>query len=819
MYLIVLLVLCCVIQSCNPFTSETEPHHTMPGRIDDSTMRLPNNWLLTPIGEHIEIGDLPLAIALHPDGRYAAITNSGHTPDYVSIIDLETRAEVQQIPIPHCWVGIEFSPNGKELVVAVTGRNTIYLYQFQDNRATLADSIVIGKQTIRERIYPAGLAYTPDGRHLVVANILQHTVSLLDVTSKSVIQTVPCDPFPNYVKVHPSGNRAYISTRGGNSVQVISLPDMRIIDTIPVGSRPNHMVFSPSGDRLFVTCANSDDVHVIDTGAHTVTERIDMRPYAGARPGTTSNGIAVTNDGSTLYVANADNNDIAVIDLRQSPARVKGRIPTGWYPTAVTLAHDNQQLLILSGKGLQSKANPKGPQPTQSSGPETQRIHRLLRGTLTMIQLATINDDKLDEYTATVARNNRWDQAQAAMEQGTPAVQPVAIPRRFGEPSPIKYVLYIIKENRTYDQIFGDLPQGNGDSSLCLFPEPVTPNHHKLATNWVLFDNFYTDAEVSMDGHAWTDGAIAVDYVEKTWPSQYSRQALFQATKTRDEGGSFWDYLKEDVANPDEGYIWDAARRKGLSIRSYWELPTVEGLQGFLAPDEGILDTTHFDTRRAHRYIAELREYEKNGGFPQFQVMALDNDHTKGRRPGELTPQACVGDNDQGLGMIIEALSHSKFWPEMAVFIVEDDAQNGPDHVDAHRTVAMIASPYAKRGFVDRTQYSTVSMLKTIELILGLPPMTQYDAAAVPMVNAFTNEPDFTPYAAELPRIDLTATNPAHAWGADAAMVMNLDEVDDLTVDEEQILNEMIWKSVKGDDSPMPKPVYWATHWAFWKPE
>jgi hypothetical protein len=241
-------------------------------------------------------------------------------------------------------------------------------------------------------------------------------------------------------------------------------------------------------------------------------------------------------------------------------------------------------------------------------------------------------------------------------------------------------------------------------------------------------------------------------------------------------------------------------------------------LSGYLAPDHFVGDYFNRDQRKAAYYIKELRQYEKEGGFPHFQVMSLGNDHTRGTQPGQPTPQASVGDNDQALGMIIEALSSSRFWPEMAVFVVQDDAQNGPDHIDAHRTVALVASPYARRGLVDHTQYSTVSMLKTMELILGLPPMTQYDAAAIPMVNAFVEEPDLTPYMAEPARIDLNAANPKEAAGAAASLSMNLDEFDDLTLQEEQLLNEAIWKSVKGRDSEMPRPVYWATHWAFGKP-
>ena len=814
---LILFVLCCCLLNCGQSPSIDLEATTKPGSVNETTMRLPNNWLLTPIGEQINVGDLPLAIALHPEGRYAAVTNGGYLPDYVSIIDLKEREEVQQVRVPHCWVGVEFSPDGGQLAVSITSRNTIYLYDFTRNRAVLADSVVLGQQVISTKIYPAGLAYTPDARYLVVANILSNSITLIDVPGKRVLKDVPCDPYPNYVQIHPVGHKAYVSTRGGNSVQILSLPELTVLKTIPVGSRPNHMVLSFKGDRLFVACANSDDVYVIDTAVEDVIDRIDLRPYPQSRPGTTPNGVAVTGDGRTLYAVDADNNDVAIVDVSRHPACLLGRLPTGWYPTAVALANNDRTLLVANGKGLQSKANPQGPQPTKPTTPETEYIGRLFRGTLALVALDSIDDALIAKYTTMVAYNNGWDRSKAALERGNLSAKLSVIPRRVGEPSKIKYVLYIIKENRTYDQVFGDLPQGDGDSTLCLFPEEVTPNHHKLAKTWVLFDNFFVDSEVSMDGHPWSTAAIAVDYIEKTWPSRYSRQGLFYAPNPN--GGADRHILAEEIANPDEGYIWDMARRAGLRIRSYWELPAVASLQGYLAPIGDIRDTLNIDYRKALYYIKELREYEKNGEFPQFQVMSLGNDHTRGTRPGQLTPQACVGDNDQALGMIIEALSQSRFWPEMAVFVVQDDAQNGPDHVDAHRTVALVASPYARRGYVDHTQYSTVSMLKTIELILGLPPMTQFDAAAVPMVNAFMEEPDLTPYGAEPPRIDLSVKNQPLAFGAEASMQMNLDDFDDLTIEEEQVLNEAIWKSVKGVNSQMPKPVYWATHWAFGRPE
>ncbi|MGW8180296.1 MAG: YncE family protein, partial [bacterium] len=284
-----------------------------------------------------------------------AITNAGYLPDYVSIVDLERAEEIQQIRVPHCWVGIEFSPDGKQLAVSITSRNTIRFYGFVDGMVSEETSLELGKPVIEEKIYPTGLAFTPDGRGLIVANILQNTVSLIEVEQQRVRKTIATAPYPNYVRVHPDGHEAYVSTRGGNSVQVIQLPDLAVTKTIAVGSRPNHMTLSSDGKRLLVACANSGDVFIIDTDAGRVEQRLDLRPYPGARPGTTPNGVALSRDGRTLYVANADNNDVAVFDVLRNPARLLGRLPTGWYPTALALAQDDQLLLVANGKGLTSR--------------------------------------------------------------------------------------------------------------------------------------------------------------------------------------------------------------------------------------------------------------------------------------------------------------------------------------------------------------------------------------------------------------------------------------------------------------------------------
>jgi hypothetical protein len=393
---------------------------------------------------------------------------------------------------------------------------------------------------------------------------------------------------------------------------------------------------------------------------------------------------------------------------------------------------------------------------------------------------------------------------RAVHDSGGVAANP--IPGRVGEPCPIKYVVYVIKENRTYDQVFGDIPEGNGDPHLCLFPEAITPNHHALVREFVLLDNFYVDGEVSADGHEWTMGAYATDFVERTWPLSYRGD---HRVPYPSEG-------KFEVARPAVGYLWDRAAEKAISYRSYGEFvengksaaepatTKVKALQGHFDPWFRTFDLDYPDVKRGERFLSELAEFEKIGEMPRLIILRLPNDHTSGTKPGSPTVLAAVGDNDLALGQVVEGLSKSRFWKQMAIFVVEDDAQNGSDHVDAHRTVALAISPFIKRRVVDSTMYSTSSMLRTIELILGLEPMSQFDAAARPMFAAFTAQPDFTPFSHRPAKVDLNAKNAARAPYAELSQRLNL-EVEDRA--DDRLFNEIIWKAVRGTDSPMPPPV------------
>jgi hypothetical protein len=412
---------------------------------------------------------------------------------------------------------------------------------------------------------------------------------------------------------------------------------------------------------------------------------------------------------------------------------------------------------------------------------------------------------KLAAYTETVYKNCPYSDAMLAAAK--PGAAPTAIPTKVGDPSPISHIIYIIKENRTYDQVFGDMPEGNGDPSLVMFGERVTPNQHKLAREFVLLDNLYCNGHVSADGHPWSTMAYNTDYVARNWALTYSGR---KGVGDDDEG---------DLERAPSGYLWDACARAGLSYRSYGEYGhrvsqsdgsfkmdgRVPGLVGHMSPEFGIgTNGRNRDTDRVEVFLKEFHQYEQDTNLPRFMVMSLGENHTTGTSPGTFTPEACVASNDLALGRLVEAVSHSKYWPATAIFVIEDDAQNGPDHVDAHRTAGLVISPYTKRKVVDSTQYSTAGMIRTMELILGLSPLSQFDAAATPMFASFTDRADTASYTHENPRIDLNARNGELAYGAERSRRMDFSEYD--RIDDFE-LNEILWHAVKGKDAPMPPAV------------
>ena len=608
-----------------------------------------------------------------------------------------------------------------------------------------------------------------------------------------------------------SGEQLYVSLWGSAKVAVIDTTNFTQKTTYDTQEHPNEMLLTGDGLRLFVANANRNTVSVIETTTGKALETIGTAISPNSPPGSTPNSLALSPDESLLFVTNANTNDVAVINVtKPGQSQSLGFIPVGWYPTNIRISKDGKTLFVTNGKGGTSKPNREGPNPLAAidsyEGKLREYIGQLFQGTLSTIPVPS--PAQLSAMTKTVYACSPVDrQNPVAVREGEKArLEKNPIPARQGDPSPITHCIYIVKENRTYDQVFGDIKKGNGEPDLCIFPEKVTPNLHALVEEFVLLDNFYVESEVSADGHEWTMGAYATDFVERLWPVSYrgDRRIPYPAE------------AKFPIATPAGGYLWDRAAAKGVSYRSYGEFvdngPTpadpattkYPALKGHFDPKYRSYDLAYPDVKRADRFLEELAEFEAKGEMPRLIVMRLGNDHTSGTRPGSPTPSAMVADNDLAVGKVVQGLSQSKFWKNLAIFVVEDDAQNGSDHVDAHRTTALVISPYTKRKHLDSTMYTTSSMLRTMELILGLDPMSQFDAAARPMFNSFTATPDFTPYVVRNPKVDINERNLSTAWGAEKSLKLNLekeDQADDL------VFNEIIWKSVKGPASPMPAPV------------
>jgi YVTN family beta-propeller protein len=798
---------------------------------------------LHPVGIQVELADFPVNVAVHPGGRFAAVLHAGYSEHEILVVDIPAEKVVARTRIKEAFYGLEFTADGKKLFCSGAGDEVIHSFDF-DN----------GVLTNHQRIHlrpagatgvPAGLAVDRAGEQLYAANVWGHRVTQVRLGQEpqsfdiplgastnggqsvaiaassdfdtaaaqkraqaALYSTNPDDSFPYACRLDEKRQRLYTSLWAQAAIAVIDLNTRQVIARWPTEEHPCEMVLTRSGKYLFVANANRNSVTVFDTATGKAVETIFAALYPQAPPGSTPNSLALSPDELTLFVANADNNTVAVFDVsRPGKARSLGFIPAGWYPTSVRVTVDGKKLLIANGKGIIPRANPLGPRPGEdtSTNRTVQYIGSLLRGTLSIIELPAGKtfEQQMAGYTARAYQCSPL-RPDASVSASIPAGNP--IPAKPGAASPIKYCLYIIKENRTYDQVLGDMPEGNGDPKLCLFPERVTPNMHALAREFVLLDNFYVDGEVSADGHEWSMGAYATDFVEKMWPLDYGHN----------QSGKF-PYPSEGnfpVAVPAGGYLWDRAREAGVSYRSYGEFVTpgrtladpgrsrIRALDGHYDQWYRGFDLGYPDVKRVERFISELKRFENEGDIPRLQILRLPNDHTHGASVGFPTPTAYLGDNDLALGRLIEAVSRSKFWPQTAIFVVEDDAQNGPDHVDAHRTTAFVISPYAKRHAVDSSMYSTTSMLRTMELILGLKPMSQFDAAARPMFNAFQSDPDLHPYQARAANVNLEEKNTRQAWGGQIKMnFAKEDAADDL------LLNEIVWRSVRGKDSVMPAPV------------
>lgn len=770
------------------------------GDLEKNRVGLPNGWSLTPVGKNISLGDLPLNLVVSHNKKFLAVTNNGQSNQTIELLSRKKGKRLDSTSIAKSWYGLAFSKNDK-LVYASGGHdNKVLVYSTRHKKLRLVDSLILGAKW-PNKIGTAGLAVEDEiSNQLFVVTKDDNKLYVFDLNSKKIIKKLDLGKESYTCLLSPDKKQLYISLWGGRAVLVYDIAAGSIVRNIPVGSHPNEMVLTRDGHYLFVAIADDNAVSIIETSTGKVIETLNASLYPGSPSGSTTNGVALSEDEKTLYIANADNNCLAVFDVSEKSKSVsRGFIPVGWYPTNVKVV--GSRIYVTNGKGLSSVANPWGPNPVRSNqvvlshqGDSTrpmkvQYIAGLFTGTLSIIDEP--KDNQLAVYSQAVYGNTPYTKEKEMLAEGE---KNNPVPMKVGDPSPIKHVFYVIKENRTYDQVLSDVPGGNGDTSLLLFGERVTPNLHRLTKDFVLLDNFYVDAEVSADGHNWSMGAYSNDYLEKNWPSNYGGR-----------GGTYGAEGEREIANNRDGFIWDHCKRNNVSYRSYGEfvtkgLPTIDALKGHVANypgyDLGIRDTTRF-----FQWKKDFDSLVSINALPSFNTIRFGNDHTEGLRANRPTPFAHVADNDLAVGMFIDHLSHSPVWKESVVFIVEDDAQNGPDHVDAHRSTGYLIGPYVKRNYVDHTMYSTSGFLRTMELILGMPPMTQYDAGATPLWRSFMATPDLTPFKHLPANINLNDKNPPRNALANYSEKFDWakeDAVPDL------LFNEILWQGIKARPAPAP---------------
>ena len=832
---LVLLVL--FLGQCNLKTEQKASLSTrIVGPQPDGSILVPTNQLLRPAGFQILFPGRPVDLTLSPDGKWLAVLNK-NSLDLIRVLD---RTIMQTLPLKGggSFKGVSFSDDGNQ-IYASQSRDKIFIAQKDHNNIlNWVEPIQFQQAEIGGHPVPGGFSINDVGDRLYVPLSRSNTLAVVDL-AKGPITEIPVGVSP-YEVILLSSQKAYVSNWGGRqpeagdatytssgseividpttgiassgSVSVIDLESLRQIKDIEVGLHPGAMALSPDKSRLYIACANSDIISVIDTKSDAVVGTISVRMEKDLPFGSAPNALAISPDGKQLFVANGTDNALCVIQLDEKND-IAGFIPTGWYPGAISLDKDAKFLFVANTKGIGSR-NMRADRPGYNT-------HNHM-GSISIISLP----DKATLHTMTevVKDNNSFAQMMKQLAQENKSTGRVAVPQFPGQESHFKHVVYIIKENRTYDQVFGDMKQGNGDTSLVHFGREVTPNHHALAEEFVLMDNYYCSGVLSADGHQWTDEAYVTDYIEKFF-GDFPRSYPY-------DGG-------DPLAYSSTGFIWDNAMQHGLSFRNYGEFvdaviepenatftdiyqdfltgansisirakSNLPQMEPFTCPTFIGFPEKVPDVYRAAEFIKELKEFEENDNFPNFIIMLLPNDHTSGTKPGLPTPRAAVADNDLALGRVVEAISHSKFWEQTCIFVTEDDPQAGLDHVDGHRTVGLVISPYTKRGEVISTNYSQINMFRTIENILGIPPLNQFDLAAEPMFDCFTSKADVSPYTAHPNNIPLEELNPelislsgdALYW-AQKSMEQNLDELDRI---DEDTFNRIIWHSVKGYDVPYP---------------
>jgi YVTN family beta-propeller protein len=873
----ILLILSAAASAGGPSVSQDK--ETVGAKPQGRTV-VPVNQVVTPVGIQLSLPGLrPQALALSPDGKMLVVSGKTHE---IVVVEAATGRILQQVALPAeaqteprpqtvspmildpdekgqvSYAGLVFAPDGRRIYMSnVNGSIKVF--------AVGADGAVSPSHTFllppagaprREEEIPAGLALTEDGRRLYVCGNLSNRLLELDTATAAVLRTFDVGVAPFDVVL--ARGKAYVSNWGGRrpgpgdltgpagrgtevrvdpvrriasegSVSVVDLATGATKAEVLVHLHASALALSPDG--RYVVCANaaSDNLSVIDTETDAVAETIWAKPSPADLFGASPNALAFSPDGKTLYVANGTQNAVAVIKFspKKRRSKLQGLIPVGWFPGALAFNASRNAICVANIKGHAAEPTPY--EPTGASGFNSHQH----RGSVSIVPAPRLKE--LWDMTGVVYANYRRERIAQALLKPRKDRPPRPVPERIGEPSVFKHVVYVIKENRTYDQVLGDVAAGNGDPALCIFGEKVTPNQHKLVREFVLLDNTYCSGILSADGHQWSTTAFGTDYLEKSfagWPRSYpdgmgpdevdalayapSGFIWDNALKHGVTLGNFGEFMMEDCgwtdpARKDEPTwtdYWDEYRH-GRGLVRIGSRPAIETIAPFSPTDTvgWIMEVP--DVWRARHIIDRIAAWDREGRMPQLVIICLPDDHTSGTSEGSPTPEACVADNDLAFGRIVEAFSHSSFWKDTVIFGVEDDPQNGWDHVSGYRTTAYCASPYTKRGAVINTQYNTTSILRTIEQILGLPPMNQFDATATPMVDCFTATPDFRPFDAVPNDVRLDTLNPPKDKIADpllrrqAAQSARLDfrRVDACP---EDVLNRILWHAVKGSAAPYP---------------
>jgi DNA-binding beta-propeller fold protein YncE len=766
---------------------------------------LPNGWRITPIGQQIRLaGDFPARI-VQADATHIVVLTAGFHDQGLSLIDVSRGETVARLPLGNVYGDFLLDPKSKQISVA--GANSavgIYRIDFDGKRFGRVPTEVMERSGQSKR-FVSDIALGRDGA-LFVVDLNGDTIERLAPSSRAMQSYAKTGYGPYRVAVSPDGATVAVTDSGDAAIELFSADQLRRVAKIRVGIHPNELMFSPDG-RLFVSNAGSNEISVIRGTRLEETIKTSLR--SSDKVGSTPDALAIDRPGKTLFVANADNNDVAVIDISQpGHSEIEGFIPTGWYPSALAVSRDGKSLYVGVAKGLGFQPNVPGDAKaiTANSPVPYDTVGETLTGYVSIVPIPS--SARLRELTRMVIADRPSGEASGLTRERAKAIRATAFAH-------LKHVVYIIRENRTYDQVLGDLGKGNGDPALTLFGEDVTPNAHRLAREFVLLDNLYVNGEVSENGHQWSDAAYASQFTSQAWLRSYSGRE--EPKKHESELGA-----DERLRSSPAGYLWDNCAHHGISYRSYGEFayfhpgPDAEprfvakGLEGHASLEWLKLASSGWndvskgrDPDLAKIFIREMRTAERTGEWPRFMVLSLGEDHTHALRPGHYTPSAMVASNDQALGQIVDAVSHSRFWAETAIFIIEDDAQDGPDHVDARRTVGFVISPYTKRRIVDHSFYTTASMIHAMELILGLPTMTQFDAAAAPMYPSFDSVPNLAAYTNAEPRVNLFAKNPARGPDAEASLKLDFSEYDRVDPAE---MNRILWKALKAG-AVLPAPV------------